>query len=65
MTVINLMVLSLKIYIYYITSMSCRVDLIVDVTKLPQFDKIKEISDLGNAILADCVDFGYKKMWYN
>ena len=50
-----------NIYIYYITSMSCHVDLIVDVTKLPQFDKIKEISDLGNAILADCVDFGYKK----
>ena len=37
------------------------VDLIVDVTKLPQFDKIKEISDWGNAILANCVDFGYKK----
>ena len=52
---------NIYIYIYYITSMSCHVDLIVDVTKLPQFDKIKEISDLGNAILADCVDFGYKK----
>ena len=46
---------------YYITSMSCYVDLTVDVTKLPQFDKIKEISDLANAILADGVDFGYKK----
>ena len=43
---------------YYITSMSCYVDLTVDVTKLPQFDKIKNISDLANAILAD---FGYKK----
>ena len=46
---------------YYITSMSCYVDLTVDVTKLPQFDKIKEISDLANAILADGVDFGFKK----
>ena len=46
--------------------MSCFVDLTVDVTKLPQFDKIKEISDLANAILADGVDFGYKilVMWY-
>ena len=25
------------------------------------FDKIKEISDLANATLADGVDFGYKK----
>ena len=38
--------------------MSCYVDLTVDVTKLPQFDKI---SDLANAILADGEDFGYKK----
>ena len=44
---------------YYITNMSCYVDLTVDVTKLPQFDKIKEISDLANAILADGVDFGH------
>ena len=46
---------------YSITSMSCYIDLAVDVTKLSQFDKIKEISDLVNAILADSVDFGYKK----
>ena len=46
---------------YYITSMSCYVDLAVDVTKLSQFDKIKEISDLANAILANGVDFGYRK----
>ena len=46
---------------YYITNMSCYIDLTVDVTKLPQFDKIKEISDLSNAILANGVDFGYKK----
>ena len=45
----------------YITSMSSYVDLIVDVTKQPQSDKIKEISDLANASLADSVDFGYKK----
>ena len=46
---------------YYITSMSCYVDLTVDVAKLPQFDKIKEISDLANAILPDDVDFCYQK----
>ena len=46
---------------YYITSMSCYVDLTVHVTKLPQFDKIKDILDLANAILVDGVDFGYKK----
>ena len=49
---------------YYIANMSCYVDLTVDVTKLPQFDKIKGISDLANAILADGVDFGYKKRLY-
>ena len=47
---------------YYITSMPCYVDLAVDVTKLLHVDKIKEISDLTNAILADGVDFSYKKM---
>ena len=46
---------------YYITGMSYYVDLTADVTKLPQLDKIKEVSDLANAILADGVDFGYKK----
>ena len=46
---------------YYITNISCYTDLTVDVTKLPQFDKIKEISDLSNAILANGVDFGCKK----
>ena len=41
--------------------MSCYVDFTVDVTKLLQFDKIKEVSDLSNAILADGVGFVYKK----
>ena len=41
--------------------MSCYVNLTNDVTKLPQFDKIKNISDLANAILANGVDFGYKE----
>ena len=41
--------------------MSYYIHLTVDDTKLPQFGKIKEISDLANAILADGVDFGYKK----
>ena len=49
---------------YYINSMSCYIDLTVDVTKLPQFNKIKEISDIANAILADGVDFSYKKTLY-
>ena len=44
--------------------MSCYVDLVVDVTKLLQFDKIKKISGLANAILADGVNFGYKKILY-
>ena len=50
---------------YYITSVSCYVDLAVDVTKLLPFDTIKEILDLANAILADGVDFAYEKMLYN
>ena len=41
--------------------MLCYVDLTVDDTKLPQFDKIKEIFDSANAILVAGVDFGYKK----
>ena len=40
----------------YINSMSCYVDLTAD--------KIKEISDLANAILADGVGFGFKKTLY-
>ena len=46
---------------YYITSISCYVDLTADVTELPQFYKIKEVLDLSNVILADGVDLGYKK----
>ena len=49
---------------YHITSMSCYIDLTVDVTKLPQFNKIKETSDLSNAILANDENLGYKKMQY-
>ena len=41
--------------------MSCYKDLTVDVTKLPQFYKIKEVLDLSNVVLADGVDLGYKK----
>ena len=47
--------------INFITSMSCYVDLTIDVIQLPQFDKIKKISDLANAIWANSVVFGYKK----
>lgn len=35
--------------------------LAIDVTQLSQCHKIEEIWDLGNAILADVVDFGYQK----
>ena len=46
---------------YYITSMACYVDLTVDITKLPNYAKIKQTSDLATAILRDGVDFGYGK----
>ena len=42
--------------------MSCYIDLAVDVTALSQFDKIKEISDLVNAILAEVWILVIKKM---
>ena len=41
--------------------MLCYVNLTVDDTKLPQFDKIKGILDSANVILVAGVDFGYKK----
>ena len=41
--------------------MSYYVDTTVDVTKLPQFDKIKKVSDLANAILAHGGDFCHKE----
>ena len=41
--------------------MFCYVDLVVDITKVSQFDKIKEISDLTNAILVDVFGFGYNE----
>ena len=44
--------------------MSHYADLTVDVKKLLQFDKTNKIPDLANAILADGVDFGYKKTLY-
>ena len=50
---------------YYIIIMSYYVDLTVDVTKLPQSDKIKEISDLVMVILAGSVDFDHKKCHTN
>ena len=40
-------------------SMACYVDLTVDITKLPNYTKIKQTSDLENAILRDDVDFEY------
>ena len=44
---------------YYITSMTCYVDLTVDITKLLNYAKIKQTSDLANAILRGGVDFGH------
>ena len=46
---------------YYITSMACYVDLTVDITKLPNYAKIKQTSDLATAILRVGIDFGYGK----
>ena len=46
---------------YYITSMTCYVDLTVDITKLPNYAKIKQTSDLANAILGGDIDFGYSR----
>ena len=44
---------------YYITSMACYVDLTVNITKLPNYAKIKQTSDLANAISRSGVDLGY------
>ena len=41
---------------YYITSMACYVDLTVDITRLPNYAKIEQTSDLANALLRDGVD---------
>ena len=37
------------------------VDLTVDITKLPNYTKIKQTSDLANAILGGDIDFGHGK----
>ena len=54
---------------YYITSLTCYVDLSVDITKLPNYAKIKQMSDPANAILRGGVDFGYGRkktdVWKN
>ena len=44
---------------YYITSMTCYIDLTVEITKLPYYAKINQHFDLANAILRGSVDFGY------
>ena len=41
--------------------MTCYVDLTVDITKLPNYAKIKQASDLATAILRGGVDFEYGK----
>ena len=47
------------------TSISSYVDLTVDVKKLPQFEKIKEILDLANAILVLVCFLVIKKRYRN
>ena len=44
---------------YSITSVTCYVDVTVDITKLPNYAKIKQTFNLANAILRGGVDFGY------
>ena len=46
---------------YYITSMTCYVDLTVDIMKLLNYLKIKQTPDLATAILRGSIDFGYGK----
>ena len=46
---------------YYITSTTCYVDLIVDITKLPNYAKIKQTSDLATAIFRGGGDFDVVK----
>ena len=47
---------------YYITSMTYYVDLAVNITKLPKYDKIKQIHDLATEILRGGIDFSYGKI---
>ena len=46
---------------YYITSITCYVDLTVDITKLPNYAKSKQTSGLATAILRGGVDYRYGK----
>ena len=46
---------------YYITSITCYVDLTVNITELQKYDKIKEIHNLATVILRGCIDFSYGK----
>ena len=41
--------------------MTCYVDLTIDITMLPNYVKIKQTSDLANAILRGGIDFGCGK----
>ena len=41
--------------------MACYVDLTVDITRLPNYAKIEQTSDLANALLRGGVDFGYRR----
>ena len=41
--------------------MACYLDLTVDITKLPNYTKIKQVSDLATVILRGNVNFGNGK----
>ena len=47
---------------YHITSMTYYVDLAVNITKLPKYDKIKQILDLATEILRGGIDLSYGKI---
>ena len=46
---------------YYLTSMSCFIEIMNNLSKLGHYDEIKKISELSNKILKDGVDHLYDK----
>ena len=44
---------------YYLTSMSCYIQLTNDLTELTHYDDVKKISDLSNDILKNGIDYSY------
>ena len=52
-------VMFLKNNDYYLTSMSCYIQLTNDLTELTHYDDVKKISDLSNDILKNGIDYSY------